>query len=204
MGRDHQPPEDPTKPRLFFAVPIPEPTREVVAELAARVQAAVDGEGAHIRWVRMDGLHLTLRFLGPTPQDRLPELVELLEDEARRDTAFTVEIAGAGAFPGPARPRTLWLGLREGADELRAISERITDAVAAHAGEGLDTKPFAAHLTIARTDGVRAAPRAARILEELAADLDVRFQADRVVLYRSHLGHGPAWYEPIHEAPLRA
>jgi 2'-5' RNA ligase len=177
MGRDHQPPEDPTKPRLFFAVPIPERTREVVADLAARVQAAVDGDGAHIRWVRMDGLHLTLRFLGPTPQERLAALVELVEDEARRNRAFPVEITGAGAFPGPSRPRTLWLGLRDGAETLRAISERITDAVAAHAGAELDTKPFAAHLTIARTDGVRAAPR-------------------------SHLGHGPAWYEPIHEAFL--
>lgn len=201
-GRDHQPPEDPTKPRLFFAIPIPEATRDVVADLASRVQAAVDGEGAHIRWVRMDGLHLTLRFLGPTPEERLPALIELVEDEAKRTPAFEVEIAGAGAFPGPSRPRTLWLGLREGTDRLAEMAARIADGVVAHAGEGLDTRPFAPHLTIARTDGVRAAPRAARVLEELAADLDVRFRADRVVLYRSHLGHGPARYEPIHEALL--
>ncbi len=198
-GQEH--PEDPTRPRLFFAVPLPDPARDAVSELAARVQASVDGEGAHIRWVRMEGLHFTLRFLGPTPEARLPELETLVDATAAASAPFDVRISGAGAFPSPDHPRTLWLGLTAGATELAALASVIEDGVV-RGGEALETRPFAPHLTIARTDGVRAAPRAARILGELAADLDVAFRADRLVLYRSHLGHGRATYEPLHEARL--
>ncbi len=195
-------PDDPTRPRLFYAVPVPGPAREVIADLAERVQAAVDGDGAHVRWVRMEGLHLTLRFLGPTPEERVADLAARADREAARGTAFRVEIAGAGAFPDDRHPRTLWLGLREGAERLAGLAERIEAGIGERLGTVLETRPFAPHLTIARTDGVRAAPRAAAILEELAADLDLTFVADRLVLYRSHLGVGRATYEPLHEALL--
>lgn len=195
-------PEDPTRPRLFYAVPVPEPTREAIADLADRVQSAVDGEGGHVRWVRMEGLHLTLRFLGPTPEDRVAALRELADREANACRAFTVEIAGAGAFPDRRHPRTLWLGLRDGAEDLARLAARLEAGVVESLGNALETRPFAPHLTIARTDGVRSAPHAAAVLEELAETLDLAFLADRLVLYRSHLGNGRATYEPLHEAPL--
>ena len=61
---------------------------------------------------------------------------------------------------------------------------------------------FTPHLTIARTDGLRLGPVAAHALEGAADGLDVRFPVDRVVLFRSILGGGPARYEPLHEARL--
>ena len=66
----------------------------------------------------------------------------------------------------------------------------------------LDTRPFAPHLTIARTDGVRLGPVAAHALATAASGLDVRFTVDRIVLFRSMLGGGPARYEALHEARL--
>jgi 2'-5' RNA ligase len=180
-------------------VPIPASARDAVADIAARVQAAVDGEGAHIRWVRMEGLHLTLRFLGPTPEARLPELTALADEAAAEVLPFAVRISGAGAFPTTGHPRTLWLGLSQGVAQLASLAGAIEAGVVRH-GDALDTRPFAPHLTIARTDGVRAAPHAARILEELAGALDIAFVADRLVVYRSHLGRGRATYEALHEA----
>ena len=66
----------------------------------------------------------------------------------------------------------------------------------------LDTRPFAPHLTVGRTDGVRLGPTAALTLAHAAEQLDVRFTVDRVVLLRSILGGGPARYSPLHEAHL--
>ncbi len=192
-------PEDPARPRLFFAIPVPEPARRLIGDVMDRVQASVGDGRARIRWVRVEGLHLTLRFLGPTPAERVDELTRSLDALAARTPGFTVLISQAGAFPNPVRPRTLWLGIETGADRLAALAEDLEAAVT-DGGQPLGTRPFAPHLTIARTDGLRSAAAAAAALRDAAADLEARFTADRIVLYRSHLGRGPARYEAIHEA----
>jgi 2'-5' RNA ligase len=187
--------------RLFFAVPVPADARAAIGDLMARVQAGVGDGTARIRWVRIDGLHLTLRFLGPTPAERQPVLEAAADAVASAATPFEVGLAGGGAFPSPARPRTLWVGVTAGADRLADLADGLTRA-AVEGGQPLETRPFAPHLTIGRTDGVRLAPQAARALEDAARSLDVRFIADRVVLFQSLLGGGPARYEPLHEATL--
>jgi 2'-5' RNA ligase len=190
-------PEDPARPRLFYAVPLPDDVREAIRPVRDAVQASVGDGHARIRWVRIESLHLTLRFLGPTSMDRAEELARIGDDVAAASRRFEIEIAGAGAFPELRRPRTLWLGIERGAAELEALSQRLAEATGA-----AEPRPFAAHLTVARTDGLRLGGAAARALMGAAEGLRWSFSADRVVLFRSHLGNGPAWYEPIHEARL--
>ncbi len=197
------PVDEPGTLRLFFAVPVPEEARVAIGQLIERVQGAVGDGTARIRWVRVEGLHLTLRFLGPTPAERQPALQEAADGLAGATEPFDVELSGGGAFPSLARPRSLWVGVTAGSDRLAALAEGLTRA-AVEGGQPLDTRPFAPHLTIGRADGVRQAPVAARILQDAAADLDVRFRADRVVLFQSLLGGGPARYEPLHESFLGA
>ena len=199
--RHEAPVDEPGTLRLFFAVPVPADARGRVGALMDTVQAGVGDGRARIRWVRVDGLHLTLRFLGPTPATMLEALQDGADALARSETPFEVRLSGGGAFPSLARPRSLWIGVREGADRLAALADGLT-TIAAECGLFLDTRPFAAHLTIARTDGVRLAPTAARALEAAADGLDVRFGVDRIVLFRSVLGGGPARYEALHEAPF--
>jgi 2'-5' RNA ligase len=193
--------DDPARPRLFFAVPIPDPARQQVASLMEAVQSAVGDGSAKIRWVRVEGLHLTLRFLGPTPVERVPQLAAGLATVAPGIAPFPVTISGAGAFPGPLHPRTLWLRIEAGADQLSELAAKL-GAVASADGSQLETRPFAPHLTIARTDGLRSAPEAAQALISAAATLEAPFMAERVVLYRSFLGRGPARYESVAEAAL--
>lgn len=187
--------------RLFFAVPVPDDARLRIGELIDEVQASVGDGTARIRWVRIDGLHLTLRFLGPTPEDRRPPLEAAAEKIAGVTAPFEVGLAGGGAFPSIARPRSLWVGVRHGAEQLAELAERLT-AAAAECGLALDTRPFTPHLTLARTDGVRLGPTAALTLAHAAETLDVRFGVDRFTLFRSLLGGGPARYEPLHESRL--
>lgn len=200
-GRWVAPVDAPGTIRLFFAVPIPEEARAQIGEVVARVQAAVGDGTARIRWVRLDGLHLTLRFLGPTPDDRRAPLEAGADALASAATPFEVALGGGGAFPNVARPRSLWVGVTTGADRLSTLADGLTEA-AGECGLVLDTRPFTPHLTIARTDGLRLGPAAAHALEAAAEGLDVRFPVDRVVLFRSFLGRGPARYEALHEAVL--
>jgi 2'-5' RNA ligase len=187
--------------RLFYAVPVPAAARDGVGELIERVQAGVGDGTARIRWVRVDGLHLTLRFLGATPARRRPALEAAADTVAGAAAPFEVVLSGGGAFPSLARPRSLWVGVAEGADRLAALADALTTA-SLEEGQRLETRPFAAHLTIGRTDGVRLGPVAARALAAAASEIEVRFTADRVVLFRSRLGGGPARYEALHEARL--
>ena len=187
--------------RLFFAVPVPADARARVGMLIDEVQASVGDGKARVRWVRVEGLHLTLRVLGQTAVERIPGLKAAADRLATATAPFEVTIARAGAFPNPARPRTLWLGIEAGAETLAQLADELGRAVEQDGGE-LGTRPFAPHLTIARTDGLRSGAVAARTLRDEAERLEARFVADRVILFRSHLGRGPASYEPIHEAVL--
>jgi len=187
--------------RLFYAVPLPVAARAKVGELIDRVQGSVGDGTARIRWVRVDGLHLTLRFLGATPMRLRPELEAAADTVTGVAAPFAVALSGGGAFPSLSRPRSLWIGVSEGGDGLSSLADGLSRG-AMEVGLELETRPFAAHLTIGRTDGVRLGPAAARVLADAAAAIDIRFTADRVVLFRSQLGGGPARYEPLHEARL--
>lgn len=196
-------------PRLFVAVPLPPSTMEAVATLVAGVRLAPEpapGERRDrhdVRWVRMDGLHLTLRFLGPTDPARLPEARAAVLEAASGVGPFELGLAGAGAFPSPTRPRVLWLGLGLGTDPLEELTIRLSTALADH-GWPHDDRPPRPHLTLARSDGVPAGSLVAGRLLTAAADLDLRWTADRVVLFESQTGGGPARYVRLLEAQLEA
>jgi 2'-5' RNA ligase len=181
---------------------LPPETSSEVAALVERIRAeGVPGGGRDVRWVRLDGLHLTLRFLGPTTDDRLERAIAAVHAAAAGQAQFDVSIGGAGMFPPVGRPRALWLGLRTGDDGLAGLAFAV-DRALTDAGWVLDTKPWRAHLTLARSDGVPAGAAIGARLVEAAADLDLRFRAERVGLFESLTGGGPAHYEPLAMAEL--
>jgi 2'-5' RNA ligase len=192
-------------PRLFVAVPLGEEARSSIAQLVEDVQssaeAAARAQRSAVRWVRMDGLHVTLRFLGPTEETRVPALASIVDAVAASVDPFSVSIRGSGAFPSPRRPRTLWLGIDQGATELAALATALSAGLA-QAGWPADDRPFRAHLTLARADGRREGPTVASLLSARAAEFETAFPAERLVLFESVTGGGPARYVARHEASL--
>lgn len=188
--------------RLFVAVPFPSEAESEIAALVEQVRAdGVPGGGRDVRWVRLDSLHLTLRFLGPTLEERIGPAAEATRFAARTGRPFDISIGGAGAFPSTGRPRALWLDVREGQPELVDLAASV-DAALRAAGWAIDDKPLRAHLTLARADGVSAGAAIGARLMAAAAELDVTFRADQIGLYESVTGGGPARYEPIEVAML--
>jgi 2'-5' RNA ligase len=188
------------EPRLFIAVPL---TAEATAAVAALVEGirADEPAGRGVRWVRLDGLHLTLRFLGPTPEERVPDLAGAITSVAAGAAPFSVMIRGAGSFPPTGRPRTIWLDIRDGVEPLSELATRLDDRLA-DAGWERERRPFRGHLTLARADGVRAGPATVAALTAAAADLAITSPIDRIVLYESITGSGRARYLERAEAPL--
>ena len=183
--------------RLFIAVPFPDAAMAPVVALVDSVRAlGVPGGGRDVRWVRLDGLHLTLRFIGPTPPERVAAAEDAVRDAARSIVPFDIGITGAGAFPTPQRPRALWLGVDEGVPGMEAAA-RAVDSALVERGWAADGRPFRPHLTLARSDGVPAGGAIAARLMERADDLRVRFRVEQVGLFESLTGGGPARYEPL-------
>ncbi len=155
-----------------------------------------------LRWAVTDNLHLTVRFLGPTAPDRVPDVAAAAEAAAARLAPFEVRIGGAGAFPTAERPRVVWLGIAAGTPPLRELAVALDDELAVR-GWPRDERPFRVHLTLARADGVPGAASAVGALAGAATGLDAAWTADRLVVYESDLGHRPARYRPLSTALLR-
>ena len=193
---------DPDLRRLFVAVPLPETAREAVAAIVGAVRAQPLPEGMRdVRWVRLDGLHVTMRFLGPTPPEREAPTVAAMERAAAAAPPGEGRLAGSGAFPRHGRPRTLWIGIDGGVDTLGAIAATLGRELEA-AGWPHDDRPFRAHLTLARSDGLVAGPLVATRLAAAMGDAEIPFTIERLILYESVTGGGPARYVPVSEASL--
>jgi 2'-5' RNA ligase len=188
---------------VFVAVPLPEAASAEVTGLVETVRAAADPTVRDVRWVRLDGLHLTLRFIGPVEEDGLAEIARAMDAVAAEVRPFDVAIEGAGAFPSMSRPRAIWLGVTAGADRLAAAASILEDGLVS-LGLERDGRPYRAHLTLARADGIPSAPAVARRLVDAADGRRVGFGATEIVLYETIQGGGPARYVRLLTTPLGA
>ena len=188
--------------RLFVATPLPAEATQAVAAVVDEVRAAALPDGARdVRWVRMDGLHLTLRFIGPTLDDRLPHAIAAVLAVAADSGPIEVTLEGSGSFPPNGRPRALWIGVSRGADELGELTVGLNDALAGH-GWPNDDRLFRPHLTLARSDGVAAGTLVVGRLASAMADRRIGFRVESLGLFESLTGGGPARYVALAAAPL--
>jgi len=183
--------------RAFIAVPLPEP---LLAELA-RVQASLEKQvpPRSVRWVRPEGIHLTLKFLGDTRTDRLPAIQEALASVARDAQACTFTVGELGCFPNAHRPRVIWVGVQEPSGRLAALQDAVEEAVAPF-GYPPEGRGFTPHLTLGRVQRQASSADAARIGAVVAATavgLLGQAPADHFALIRSLLGPGGAQYTTI-------
>jgi 2'-5' RNA ligase len=135
---------EPSRSTLFFALPVPAEVRA----LAGRCQEAVRRTLGTGRFPALEGLHVTLAFLGPTDPARVPALLGMAAEAAGDGPGFPLRTAGIGGFPRPERARILWLGFAA-QPALAALAERLQRNLRA-GGFTFDGKPFLPHLTLAR------------------------------------------------------
>lgn len=184
--------------RTFVAIEIDEAVRRRAAELVARLAAGT----SDVRWVEPHNMHLTLKFLGEVPLERVPRICEVVQEGCDEVRPFALQVVGAGAFPHPGRPRTLWLGVGEG-EPSAAMLEKAIDRRLRKLGFRGEKRKFKAHLTIGRVR--RSGPglvELSRLLRE-QAEFDAGTTAVQLVtVFASELtGDGPI-YTPLGHADL--
>jgi len=173
--------------RLFIAVPLPSPALEEAAGLLRGLRE----RDWPVRWVRDEGIHLTLKFFGEVTSDRVEAIEEILEFTTRDMKPIELAALGGGAFPTRQRPRVLRLELTAG-PELELLQDRLERA-ADEIGFAPEGRPFSPHVTLGRVrEGERLPAGAMELLEALPHGPP--FLADRVVLFESRLSRdGPAY-----------
>ncbi len=180
--------------RCFVAVPIPEELRSALAQAVAAWRGMPGAPD--LRWTGPDGWHVTLAFLGPVSPERVPGLSRAVGAAVRPFQPFTVPTGGLGAFPRAGAAMTAWYGVGDPDGALAALAAAVSAAVLP-AG---DTMRFRPHLTLGRSRVRRGEPLGPW-LATMVAPVSILPVAE-AVLYRSHLGRGPARYEVLSRAPL--
>jgi len=184
--------------RTFVAVQISAETRRRAGNLIERLRAA----GADVKWVAPENLHLTLKFLGDVDAQEIPDVCRAIQTALADRAPFEFEVRGAGAFPKPDRPRTVWLGVTEGQDDLIAMNDRLEKPLA-KLGFRRENRAFTPHLTIGRVRG--GGPNVAALAELIGknADFDARrTEVSEAVVFASHLDRSGPTYEPLARAQL--
>jgi len=154
-----------------------------------------------LRWTSRELWHITLAFLGEVGEQSLDRLLPRLERAARRHLAFGLSLAGAGAFPRPARANVLWGGLSGDRKALGELALSVS-AGARRAGVPPDEKlRFRPHVTLARC---RVPADVRSIVSELSGYQGPTWTAEEIYLIRSTLGGQQPRYEAVGTWKLKA
>jgi RNA 2',3'-cyclic 3'-phosphodiesterase len=178
--------------RLFVALELPAAVRERLARFG---DAAAEHDFA-LRAVDGDALHVTLAFLGDLALEEIDPARAAVR-EAGAGAAAPPLALGEALWLAPRRPHVLTVALEDDLGALAALHAAVVERLAAALPWEPETRRFRPHVTVARvrkgarprTRGLPDAPRAS-------------FAGEAVVLFRSHLGRGPARYEALERVAL--
>ncbi len=190
--------EDEKKIRSFLALDPPEDVLREVGAVQGRLRKLIEGE---IRWVRPEGIHLTLKFFGDVSGGDVANIAAVVEKAAAGERPFSLAIGGAGVFPDPHRPRVLWLGMNGDVERLLAFQKGLEQTL--H-GIGIprEERPFRPHLTLGRIKTSRGLIGLAGALEKGEEYTAGRFVASGLSLIQSELTPKGAVYTKLKWFPF--
>lgn len=141
-------------PRTFIAVPLEENVRARIVGL----QEQLAQTGTDVKWVEPENLHVTLLFLGEVDLRESVDVCRAIRGVTETVPPFVMTAAGVGCFPNLRRPRTLWVGVAEGNQELVKLHDRIENVLLELGGYRREERGYTPHITLGRikTDDVTA------------------------------------------------
>lgn len=170
---------------------MPDPQRDLLGSYLAECATTAP----QFRWTPAANLHLTIRFMGQLELRFAEEIADRLIDSTPK--SFDLKLGDTGVFKRGRLARVVWMGLRTGEAESRALAS-LVEGECVRAGLEPETRPYNPHLTLAR-----ARARDGATLPDLPGppQLDP-WRAEELVLYRSRLGRAGSVYEPLRRIRL--
>jgi len=119
-----------------------------------------------VKWEPNEKLHATLKFLGPTNEELLPEIVSHIEGVARRYTPLSLKYAGIGCFPNHRAPRIVWIGMEDQKGSVLPLQQDIEN-VLEPLGFEREERTFHPHVTIGRVRSNKKIGSLLRMMESI-------------------------------------
>ncbi len=183
---------DAQKIRTFVAIELPDNVKEFLENASSRLQKC----RADVKWVRTNGIHLTLKFLGYVDRGLVPIIERDLRLVFAEQKPFPLRVSGLGAFPGLARPRVIWVGLNDPEGITARVASRVEEVIEP-LGFQREKRPLTPHLTLGR---VRSNKNSDDLMQAVRQSMDLSgptFVADHAVLFESILKPTGAEYSVI-------
>jgi RNA 2',3'-cyclic 3'-phosphodiesterase len=178
--------------RVFLALELPAAIKEYLMTVTKLMSQRVSG----VKWVKPEGMHITLKFFGEIEERKAQEIGETLQSINKQHAAMPMEIKEISAFPDLMRPRVIVVTFQEGVDNVKAIFHDIENRLLA-VGIQKEKRGLAPHITIGRVKD--SGPLLKKNLLPLEGK---RFILDSLVLYQSTLTREGALYAPLKEIKL--
>lgn len=187
--------------RAFIAVEIPIEIRKTVCAATSRLRNEIE---TLVRWVPIENMHLTLKFLGDISQTNMDMLSQMLRAETDLFNCFELRLNGIGSFPSLKRPRVIYIGIQ--APVVLESLQRGIESASHRLGYETEERSFSPHLTIGRVkQNVTATEQQVirRALEETKIDSLGTAKVNSVELFKSDLRPTGSVYTQLYSAPLR-
>jgi len=181
--------------RLFVALELSEAVRAAVRDLIGRLQRA----RADIRWVRPEGMHLTLKFIGEVPEEKLEPIRAALGGVASPQPV-RLEFRELGYFPNERRPRVLWVDI-EASDNLAPLAAQIETALEP-LGIERENRDFVPHLTLGRFKSSKGVDKLQEEIAVLTSTEFGRIETGELFLFQSKLSPAGAQYTKLERFPF--
>ena len=191
-----------TAVRAFIAIDVPEQVKASLDATLRELRATLSGRA--YGWVRVEGIHLTLKFLGDVDEDSIPTISDALAPTASGERPFSLRLRGTGTFPPGRRPNVVWASLDGDLDALAEVQERVEEAMT-RLGFEAERRTFQPHLTLGRIRS-RLSDADLRtlttVLAEVTHEATEPFTVEAVRLVRSEFRPGGARYTTLATAKL--
>jgi RNA 2',3'-cyclic 3'-phosphodiesterase len=185
--------------RCFIAIEIPKTVQEKLIAIQNELRKQI--EFGRASWVKPGNVHLTLKFLGDVPKNRIEAVNQALKNVASNHPPFSMQIRGIGAFPNMARPRVIWSSVKSGAKEAAELARDINIELS-RCGFPLDNKKFNPHLTLARLKSRINLKPFVEIFRQYDEIDGATFPVNEIKLIKSQLHPGGSIYTTLQSSAL--
>ena len=189
--------------RSFIAIELPE---EVKSGLKRIQDLLKSPDPATAKWVDLESIHLTLKFLGNVDVDKIDGVTRAIHHAVDAFTPFELNVDGLGCFPNPKRVQIIWVGLAGDIEKLLVLQGNIESCVSP-LGFPTEKRPFTPHLTLARVREY-VTPVQRQTLGEVVArtqtDHTLSFRVNSISLMKSRLTPAGAIYSRLDSVKLKS
>ena len=178
--------------RSFVAIELSPDIRSQIE----KIQNELKGSSADVRWVRSRGIHLTLKFLGGIPEEKIPEIAGVLTRCADETESFNLNIHSLGAFPNATNPKVIWIGVEDESGRLLKAQQSVEKSLAA-IGFKEEKRTFTPHLTLGRIKSPRGKRAVSQHLEAFGECNCGTLTVTEICLFKSELKPSGAVYTKL-------